>query len=84
MSRTKIVEFKTRAEISCDADAAYIYVQPLRSGETGVVKTSVNRNSIILDFDGDGRLFGIEFLNASKHLPKFLLDAEPNNKESEG
>lgn len=81
MSGTKIVEFKTRAEFSCDADAAYIYVQPNRAHETGVVKTTVNRNGIALDFDGDGRLFGIEFLNASKHLPKFLLDAEPNDNE---
>ena len=82
MNGTKFVELKTRAEISCDADAAYIYIQPNRAGETGVVKTTVNRNGIALDFDGDGRLFGIEFLNASKHLPRFLLDAEPSDKES--
>ena len=44
--------------------------------------STINRNGIMLDFDEDGRLFGIEFLNASKHLPKFLLDAEPNDKES--
>ncbi len=81
MSVTKIVEFKTRAEISCDADAGYIYIQPNRAGETGVVKTTVNRNGIALDFDGDGRLFGIEFLNASKHLPRFLLDAEPSEQK---
>jgi uncharacterized protein YuzE len=80
MSGTKIVEFKTRAEISCDADAAYIYVQPNRAHETGVVISTINRNGIMLDFDEDGRLFGIEFLNASKHLPRFLLDAEPNEQ----
>ena len=83
MSGTKIVEFKTRAEVSCDADVAYIYIQPHRAGETGVVETTINRNGIMLDFDRDGKLFGIEFLNASKHLPKFLLDTEPDDKENQ-
>jgi uncharacterized protein YuzE len=33
------------------------------------------RGQINLDFDADGRLIGVEVLDASRKLPKALLDA---------
>jgi uncharacterized protein YuzE len=75
MSGIKIVEFETHAKVSFDADVAYIYIQPQRAGENGAVKSSVEMENIVLDFDTDGRLFGIEFLN-TENVPKFILDAK--------
>jgi uncharacterized protein YuzE len=65
-------------------DAGYI---SLREIESGGVKHTVPLDSdgglealgsIVLDFDGEERLIGIEVLNASDVLPPELLrDAEP-------
>jgi uncharacterized protein YuzE len=79
IKKTKVVTFQTRAEVSLEADVAYIYIQPQRSGEVGVVATSRSVGNLLLDFDSDGRLFGIEFLSAEKELPQFVIDAEPTN-----
>ena len=60
-----------------EVDAAYIYLVPITPG--GVVKTyecdpiGVN-GTINLDFDKDGRLLGIEVLDASEKLPPEILD----------
>lgn len=61
-----------------NVDAAYIYLKDIRSGE--VAKTypcdpvEVN-GEINLDFDNEGRLLGIEILNASKKLPKGFIES---------
>ena len=60
-----------------DVDAAYIYLaEQIDAG--GVARTvmvdAVARDAMInLDFDHDGRLVGIEVMDASKHLPLELL-----------
>jgi uncharacterized protein YuzE len=62
-------------------DAAYIYFVP-EIGAGGVATTypcdplQVN-GEINLDFDADGRLLGIEVLDASRFLPKDLLAGAP-------
>ena len=61
-----------------EADAAYIELgdSPIGPGE---VETTVNSiltpggSEIGLDFDADGRLLGIEVLNAAGVLPRSLL-----------
>lgn len=61
-----------KIEYDTDADAAYIYiVEDIRDGEA--VKTRELNDNIILDFDENGKLLGIEILNASKVLNKELL-----------
>ncbi len=58
------------------ADAAYIF---LKEPNIDIAKTypcdpkEVN-GMINLDFDKDGRLVGIEVMDASKKLPKEILD----------
>jgi uncharacterized protein YuzE len=61
------------------ANAAYIYLVEIRSG--GVARTypcdpQEVGGMINLDFDSDGRLLGIEVLDASKKLPLGLLSGE--------
>jgi uncharacterized protein YuzE len=63
------------------SDAVYIYlVDEIPPG--GVAQTypcdprEVN-GEINLDFDADGRLLGIEILDASKKLPETLLRSAP-------
>lgn len=58
-----------KIDLDKDADAAYIYIN--ESGE--VDKTIEVNENIILDFDENGRLIGIEMLNASKNLSNELL-----------
>ena len=51
------------------ADAAYIYFKsPLGKGE--VKRTIAFEENVLLDFDKDNKLIGIEILNASKVIPK--------------
>jgi uncharacterized protein YuzE len=67
-----------RVELDRGADAAYIYLTRIESGgvarshniDPREVGTMIN-----LDFDNDGRLLGIEVLDASRYLPKDLLDS---------
>jgi uncharacterized protein YuzE len=55
-----------------DVDAAYIYLEyPIKPGE--VKKTVKVKDDINMDFDDNGRLLGVEILNASKHLNKKLI-----------
>lgn len=59
-----------------EADAAYIYLAPIEPG--GVAKTYACDpgevgGTINLDFDADGRLLGIEVLDASGKLPESVL-----------
>ncbi len=59
-------------EYDKDADAAYIYLEhPIKDGE---VKSTIELNdNIILDFDANGKLLGVEILDASKVLKKEVL-----------
>lgn len=69
-----------RITYSKNADAAYIYLTDIKKG--GVAKTHPCevpgiKGEIMLDFDKDGRLVGIEILDASNGLPaSFLKSAE--------
>jgi len=59
-----------------NVDAAYIYLEhPLKEKQ---IKDTIELNEdIILDFDKEGKLIGVEILNASKVLnKKALLSAE--------
>ncbi|GAA2282271.1 hypothetical protein GCM10010402_44040 [Actinomadura luteofluorescens] len=64
------------------ADAAYIYfVDPAQAGGPGTVAFTYPcdpidvKGMINLDFDKEGRVLGIEILDASSKLPAYLLDA---------
>lgn len=53
------------------ADAAYIYLKDIQDGEA--VQQLRPTSNILLDLDHEGRLIGIEVLQASKTLPTGLL-----------
>ncbi|WP_445338681.1 DUF2283 domain-containing protein [Clavibacter sp. CFBP 8614] len=60
------------------ADAAYVALAgPVGDGEVGTTIHSIltpgDSGEISLDFDADGRLLGIEVLNASAVLPAAVL-----------
>ena len=59
-------------EYDKDVDAAYIYLQhPIKEG--GAKKTIQLNDNIILDFDENNKLIGVEILDASKVLNKKVL-----------
>ena len=72
-----------RLTYDADADAAYVTIgEQLKAGEStqqvALIDTPNRETQITLDFDGDGRLLGIEILGASRGLrPAILRDAEP-------
>ncbi len=61
-----------------EVDAAYIYLEyPIHSGQ--VEKTVELNENINLDYDSEGKLLGVEILNAKKNLKeKTLEEAEKN------
>jgi uncharacterized protein YuzE len=65
------------------ADAAYVsLVETIGDGEAATqihsIMTPGDRGEVALDFDADGRLLGVEVLNASAVLPAAVLaDAVP-------
>ncbi len=61
-----------KVEYDKDVDAAYIYLKyPIKDGEA---KDTIELNeNIILDFDENKKLIGVEILNASKVLDKKAL-----------
>ena len=60
-------------KVDKEAEAAYIYLKDkFNKGE--VKKTIALNDEIILDFDKDNKLIGIEVLNAVKYLPKQALE----------
>jgi len=62
-----------RIKVDEEAKSAYIYIKDeVKKGE--VKKTKALNDEIILDFDKDGKLIGIEILNAVKYLPKKTLE----------
>ena len=65
-----------KLEYDKEVDAAYIYIKyPIKSGEA---KNTIELNeNIILDFNSDKKLIGVEVLDASKVIEKeFLLKAQ--------
>lgn len=52
-----------------DSDAAYIRFSPERVAESEEVA-----DGIVLDYDRDGRLVGLEVMEARRHLSPELLD----------
>jgi len=64
-----------------DANAAFIYLVPdIGPGEvvhTHMCDVEIREGAIILDFDADDRLLGVEILGATSLLPEsVLLQAE--------
>ena len=60
-------------EYDKEVDAAYIYLQhPIKEGEAK--KTISLNENIILDFDKNERLIGVEVLKASRILNKKTLE----------
>ncbi len=67
-----------RIEYDKEVDAGYIYlVDTIDEGEA--VKTIELDSNIILDFDKEGKLLGIEDLNVSKVLKKDVLIKSKSN-----
>jgi uncharacterized protein YuzE len=69
---------KMKCEYDASADAAYIMIgdgDSSRFGFTYACDPSEVDGLIHLDFDMDGRLIGVEVLQASRKLPRALLDA---------
>ncbi len=66
-----------RIEYDKDVDAAYIYLDDGVNG-SGAKKTIELNENIILDFDGDNKLIGVEVLDASKVLNKKILSGVKN------
>jgi uncharacterized protein YuzE len=65
-------------EYDARVDAAYINLATMRPGDakkTYACDPEEVGGQIQLDFDGSGRLIGIEILHASQMLPKSLLKA---------
>lgn len=61
-----------KLEYDQDVDAAYIYLKyPIKEGEAQ--KTIQLNENIILDFDEDDKLIGIEILDATKTVKKEVL-----------
>jgi uncharacterized protein YuzE len=53
-----------------EANAAY-----LRFSDARIVESEEVSEGIVLDYDGDRRIVGIEVLNADRHLPPDALEA---------
>jgi uncharacterized protein YuzE len=66
-----------RVTYSRAGDAAYLYLRRIEPG--GAVRQEivggVAEGNVILDFDADGRLVGIEVLDASRFLPAGVVAA---------
>lgn len=61
-----------KLEYDKEVDAAYIYIKyPIKDGEAE--KTIELNDDLIVDFDKNGKLIGIEILNASKVIGKDVL-----------
>jgi uncharacterized protein YuzE len=70
-----------KIEYDKEVDAVYIYLKEIGPG--GVSFTypcdpSEVKGMINLDFDKEGKLEGIEIMDASKKLPKEILDEAEN------
>jgi uncharacterized protein YuzE len=66
-----------RQEFDKEADAAYIYFKDISAGE--VAQTISLNESVNIDLDKDGKVLGIEILDASEHLPSSALKSFVSN-----
>lgn len=66
-----------RTEFDKEADAAYIYFKEIDNGE--VAETISLNESVNIDLDKDGKVLGIEILDASEHLPSSSMKAFVSN-----
>jgi uncharacterized protein YuzE len=71
---SNVFAMKVKVTYDAEIDAAYIYLVPIGPGDS-VKQVSVRGDyaGIILDFDREDHLIGIEFLDASKVLPREIL-----------
>jgi uncharacterized protein YuzE len=66
-----------RVTHSVGGDAAYIYLKEISEGEAvwqHLVDDERARGMVVLDFDADGKLIGIEVVGASHGLPAEVLE----------
>ena len=61
-----------KVEYDKEVDAEYIYLKN-KIGKGEIEKTIALNDNIILDFNKEGKLVGIEILNASTVVPKQTL-----------
>ena len=69
---------EVRVTLDRDADAAYIYLREIGPAESAyqcAVDCDGAEGMILLDLDREGRLIGIEVLNAQRGLPAEVLEA---------
>jgi len=59
-----------------EVDAAYIYLKEISEGE--VAQTISINDSINVDLDSEGKVLGIEILNASENLSLSTLESINN------
>lgn len=67
-----------RATYDTEANAAYVSFQPIEPGQA-VEQVVLGRpqGDVVLDFDGQGRLLGVEVVGARELLsPQVLAEAE--------
>lgn len=66
------------------ANAAYLQLIEVEDDRGVVARTQPVTEDINFDYDVNGHIFGIEFLNASTHLPDSLLSqgASPRKKSA--
>jgi uncharacterized protein YuzE len=73
-SRRSIGAVEVRVTYDGLANAAYIYLVPIDPGGAATTVCGEDEaGSVNLDFDRDGRLIGIEVLNARENLPSEVL-----------
>jgi len=62
-----------RTEFDKEADVAYVYLKDISENE--VKKTLSLNDNINIDLDSEGKVIGIEILDASKNLQKVSLES---------
>lgn len=63
------------------SNAAYLQLIEVEDDAGIVAETVPLTEDIIVDYDSDGRIFGIEFLNASTHLPDAILSGSSERRQ---
>ncbi len=75
-----VVKCVVRIELDVEVDAAYLYLTDSEAAGAAVEQVVVDRagrGDVVLDFDADGRLLGVEIIGASQLLhPSSLSAAE--------
>lgn len=71
-----MVEYVMRVTYDVEANAAYVELGVVADGTAveNVVIERPGRGDIVLDFDADGRLLGIEVIGATELLRTAVLD----------